>query len=709
MSDAPTRADDAIAVAPAPNWYGSSLADWGGAGGSLCAYAARNVVVLVRPRDARAHRGRPRRARQPRDGGRVRARPGGGPPPRLRLRGQAPARVGHLRAQVSERPPRPRRGGERRGDVSSPRRRRIVVVRRRRRAVLRLHRPPRRRLGVAPRTDPGGGRPPAPPLRRPRRHPDARDRDRGPLFRRRRFPRSRVVCHDVAVAQRSGALALFAFAPSADSPGSPLEPTRLPRGPRRCTSSRGSRRSTTRRRAPRENNRRGPGSRARRRERRARGSVTLWTWDGAKTAPPRSRSRDRTSARATTARTARSRGSPSRGRSHLRSRPGPGPASRRCSSRATAASSCAGASTPPRSSRESLLGREQRDSASAPLDASAFERFHGAHDKAVFAVAPDPTGASVFTASHETFASRTSRRSRSVARRRPRRVRVRARPRPVLGARRDRMRRRLGAGLAEGGSEPERADGGYSPGRGLTLPGRGLTLPGRGLSVAGPREREGDVRGVGASGRGRALAGAARGVRRGARGRPRRRRRRREGGGGAAPRYAAQKDGHAGGVLALRWSEAEAGDGERGRSGLDPTGGRSYDLVSLGGDGRVWRWTALAAPAGSGAPRGTFAELSLRNGGGGPRRDPRRGRGVRRRDHAFPRPRHRRGDVARLRDGHHRARGGSRRRPAPGGVRRARVERRVRLRAPTREPRIYPRRWWVEPRGFETAGRVARS
>ena len=54
MSDAPTRADDAIAVAPAPNWYGSSLADWGGAGGSLCAYAARNVVVLVRPRDARA-------------------------------------------------------------------------------------------------------------------------------------------------------------------------------------------------------------------------------------------------------------------------------------------------------------------------------------------------------------------------------------------------------------------------------------------------------------------------------------------------------------------------------------------------------------------------------------------------------------------------------------------------------------------------------
>ena len=54
MSDAPTRADDAIAVAPAPNWYGSRLADWGGAGGSLCAYAARNVVVLVRPRDARA-------------------------------------------------------------------------------------------------------------------------------------------------------------------------------------------------------------------------------------------------------------------------------------------------------------------------------------------------------------------------------------------------------------------------------------------------------------------------------------------------------------------------------------------------------------------------------------------------------------------------------------------------------------------------------
>ena len=47
MADA--RADDAVAIPPAPNWYGSNLADWGGADGELYAYAARNAVVLLRP------------------------------------------------------------------------------------------------------------------------------------------------------------------------------------------------------------------------------------------------------------------------------------------------------------------------------------------------------------------------------------------------------------------------------------------------------------------------------------------------------------------------------------------------------------------------------------------------------------------------------------------------------------------------------------
>ena len=47
MADA--RADDAVAIPPAPNWYGSNHADWGGADGELYAYAARNAVVLLRP------------------------------------------------------------------------------------------------------------------------------------------------------------------------------------------------------------------------------------------------------------------------------------------------------------------------------------------------------------------------------------------------------------------------------------------------------------------------------------------------------------------------------------------------------------------------------------------------------------------------------------------------------------------------------------
>lgn len=40
---------DAIAIPPAPNWYGSSLADWGGTDGELYAYAARNSIILLRP------------------------------------------------------------------------------------------------------------------------------------------------------------------------------------------------------------------------------------------------------------------------------------------------------------------------------------------------------------------------------------------------------------------------------------------------------------------------------------------------------------------------------------------------------------------------------------------------------------------------------------------------------------------------------------
>ena len=51
-----TGRDASIAIPPAPNWYGSALGDWGGAYGTLYAYAARNAVVLVRPEETRACR-----------------------------------------------------------------------------------------------------------------------------------------------------------------------------------------------------------------------------------------------------------------------------------------------------------------------------------------------------------------------------------------------------------------------------------------------------------------------------------------------------------------------------------------------------------------------------------------------------------------------------------------------------------------------------
>ena len=51
-----TGRDASIAIPPAPNWYGSALGDWGGADGTLYAYAARNAVVLVRPEETRACR-----------------------------------------------------------------------------------------------------------------------------------------------------------------------------------------------------------------------------------------------------------------------------------------------------------------------------------------------------------------------------------------------------------------------------------------------------------------------------------------------------------------------------------------------------------------------------------------------------------------------------------------------------------------------------
>lgn len=46
-----TGRESSIAIPPAPNWYGSALGDWGGADGTLYAYAARNAVVIVRPEE----------------------------------------------------------------------------------------------------------------------------------------------------------------------------------------------------------------------------------------------------------------------------------------------------------------------------------------------------------------------------------------------------------------------------------------------------------------------------------------------------------------------------------------------------------------------------------------------------------------------------------------------------------------------------------
>ena len=41
--------EDGIAIPPAPNWYGSALADWGMGSNAIYAYAARNAIVLLRP------------------------------------------------------------------------------------------------------------------------------------------------------------------------------------------------------------------------------------------------------------------------------------------------------------------------------------------------------------------------------------------------------------------------------------------------------------------------------------------------------------------------------------------------------------------------------------------------------------------------------------------------------------------------------------
>ena len=617
MSDAPTRADDAIAVAPAPNWYGSSLADWGGADGSLCAYAARNVVVLVRPRDARArfagalagHANRVTAVAFARGPGADHLLVSGSADKHLRVWDTSARRClsvlrGHA-AEVSAVATSPHlgdAGSSSFGDAAAP----FFVSADRAGVVLAW------RLGPTP----GVGD-------RPLRRFAALDATptlaiaigvRSSGGEGSRVPASSV--YDVAVAQRSGALALFAFAPSADSPGSPLEPTRLPA--RAAEVHQLAWLPTIDDAAPSASGKQSPGppgiaalavGSAER-----GGSVTLWTWDGAKTTLRATLALPRPDQRPSDHGAHRAKPWVALAWSVPSSvPPGPGPplASLLVAShggellrwRVDSAALLEG----------SLLGREQRDSASAPSDASAFERFRGAHDKAVFAVAPDPTGASVFTASHDrTFASRDVA---TLA------LEWRA---AGLGGFAYALdldpssgRVAIGCGdgsvriLAEGGSEPERADGGLlSPDGGLLSPDGGLLSRDggflwRGLANAkvtcvawapadaderSPAPPGAFVAGL-EDGRVVVVADA-------------------RGGGGAAPRYAAQKDGHAGGVLALRWSEAEAGDGERGRSGLDPTGGRSYDLVSLGGDGRVWRWTALAAPAGSGGRRGVPSRSS---------------------------------------------------------------------------------------------------
>ena len=44
-----SEVEDGIAIPPAPNWYGSALADWGVGCNDIYAYAARNAIVLLRP------------------------------------------------------------------------------------------------------------------------------------------------------------------------------------------------------------------------------------------------------------------------------------------------------------------------------------------------------------------------------------------------------------------------------------------------------------------------------------------------------------------------------------------------------------------------------------------------------------------------------------------------------------------------------------
>ena len=44
-----SEVEDGIAIPPAPNWYGSALADWGVGCNDIYAYAARNTIVLLRP------------------------------------------------------------------------------------------------------------------------------------------------------------------------------------------------------------------------------------------------------------------------------------------------------------------------------------------------------------------------------------------------------------------------------------------------------------------------------------------------------------------------------------------------------------------------------------------------------------------------------------------------------------------------------------
>ena len=175
--------------------------------------------------------------------------------------------------------------------------------------------------------------------------------------------------------------------------------------------------------------------------------------------------------------------------------------------------------------------------------------------------------------------------------------------------------------LAEGGSEPERADGGVlSPDGGLLSPDGGLLSRDGGFLWRGLANAK--VTCVawapadGTSARRRRPGRSSRGSRTAASSSPTR------GGGGAAPRHAAQKDGHAGGVLALRWSEAEGGTGSGGGRVWIRRGG-SYDLVSLGGTGGCGGGRRWPPPRGRGGAEGYLrgAQPQERRRGG-PRRDP---------------------------------------------------------------------------------------